>query len=146
MSPRALVPCLVSLCVALVAATGCASSDALVDYSVTGGFGGNGNGIALHVTSAGMATRTSRLDGTQTVQLDAFNLADLKQKISDAQFPGLQPAYECQGCTDEYIYEVTVQLDGHTYATKVTGLETAVYPTSLKTLLTTLDRIGAPPD
>jgi hypothetical protein len=139
MSLRTLVP----LCVVLGAATGCSGSDALVDYSVSGGFA-NGNS-SLHVTSDGMATRTSRLDGTQTVQLDASNLADLKQKIADARFPSLEPAYPCQGCADEYLYEVTVQVDGHTYATQVEGLETAVYPESLKTLLLLLDRIAVPP-
>lgn len=139
MSLRTLVP----LCMVLGAATGCSGSDALVDYSVTGGFA-NGS-TSLHVTSDGMATRTSPLDGTRTVQLDAFNLTDLKQKIADARFPSLQPAYPCSGCADEYLYEVTVQVDGSTYATRVEGLETAVYPESLKTLLLLLEQIAAPP-
>jgi len=137
---------LVSLCVVLGAATGCSGSDDLVDYSVTGGgLDGTGTGDTLHVTSSGRATRTSRLNGTRTLQLDAFNLSDLKQKIADARFPSLQPAYPCSGCADEYLYEVTVQVDGSTYATRVEGLETAVYPESLKTLLTTLDEIAVPP-
>lgn len=145
MSLRTLVPVLVPLCVALGAATGCSASDALVDYSVTGGLDGTGNGNSLHVTFAGMATRTSRAGGTQTVPLDAITFADLKQEIADAQFPNLQPVYECPGCGDEYVYQVTVQVDGTPYAARVEGLEEAVYPESLKTLLTTLDQIAAPP-
>jgi hypothetical protein len=140
MSPRTLVP----LCVALGAATGCSGSDPLVDYSVTGGFGGNGDGTSLHVTSAGMATRTSRDGGTQTVQLDATTVADLNQKIASAQFPGLQPVYGCPGCADEYVYEVTVEIDGTTYAAKVDQFASPV-PESLQTLLTTLGQIAAPP-
>ena len=139
MSPRTLAP----LCLALGAATACTSPDTLVDYSVSGGFASGST--TLHVTTDGVATRTSALDGTHTLKLDAFNFADLKQKIDDAQFPGLQPAYPCAGCADEFVYEVTVQLDGHTYATKVEGLDIAVYPASLKTLLNTLDTIAAPP-
>lgn len=141
MSLRTLVP----LCVALGAAAGCSGSAALVDYSVSGGFGGNGDGTSLHVTSAGMATRTSLQGGTQTVQLDAITFADLKQKIADAQFPSLQPLYACPGCADEYVYEVMAQVDGNPYATKVEGLASAVYPESLQTLLTTLGQIADPP-
>ena len=142
MSLRTLVP----LCVALGAAAGCSSSssDPLVDYKVTGGFSADGNGTSLHVTSAGMATRTSRAGGTQTVQLDATTLADLNQKIADAQFPGLQPTYGCPSCADEYVYEVTVQVDGNTYAAKVDQFASPV-PEGLQTLLTTLGQIAAPP-
>lgn len=140
MSPRTLVP----LCVALGAATGCSGPQALVDYSVTGGFDGNGNGTSLHVTYTGMATRTSRAGGTQTVQLDASTFADLKQKIADAQFPSLQPLYACSGCADEYTYEVTVQVDGNAYAARVEEFASTV-PESLQILLTTLGQIADPP-
>lgn len=140
MSPRALVP----LCVALGAATSCTGSDTLVDDSVTGGFTGNSGGSSLHVTPDGVATRTSR-EGTQSLQLDSFTLTGLKQKIADAQFPSLAPEYPCPGCADELLYEVTVQLDGHSYSTRVEGLDHTVYPESLKTLLTTLDEIAVPP-
>ena len=140
MAPRTLVP----LCVALGAASGCSGSDALVDYGVTGGLDGQGNGTSLHVTSDGVATRTSRDGGTQTVQLAATTVADLKQKIASAQFPGLQPVYGCPGCADEYVYEVTVEVNGFTYATRVDQFASPV-PDSLQTLLTTLGQIAAPP-
>jgi len=140
MSPRSLVP----LCVALGAATGCSASDPLVDYSVTGGFDGNGNGTSLHVTSDGRATRTSRAGGTQTVQLDATTVADLNQKIANAQFPSLQPVYGCPSCADEYVYEVTVEVNGDTYVARVDQSASTV-PENLQTLLTTLGQIAAPP-
>lgn len=140
MSLRTLVP----LCVTLGAAAGCSGSDALVDYSVTGGLTGNGNGTSLHVTSTGMATRTSREGGTQTVQLDATTFGDLKRRIADAQFPSLQPTYGCPGCADGYVYEVTVEVDGSTYAAKVDQFASTV-PESLQTLITTLGQIAAPP-
>jgi hypothetical protein len=140
MSPRTLVP----LCVALGAASGCSGSDALVDYGITGGLDGKGNGTSLHVTSDGLATRTSRDGGTQTVQLDATTVADLNQKIADAQFPSLQPVYGCPGCADEYVYEVTVEVNGFTYAARVDQFASPV-PESLQTLLTTLGQIAAPP-
>jgi hypothetical protein len=141
MSPRTLVP----LCVALGTTAGCSGSEPLVDYGTAGGLAGNGNGTSLHVTSDGMATRTSRTGGTQTVQLDATTFADLKQTIAAAQFPGLQPTYGCLSCADAYVYEVTVQVDGNTYATRTDGLENAASPESLKTLLLTLDQIANPP-
>jgi hypothetical protein len=130
--------------VALGAAIGCSGSDTLVDYGVTGGFDGHGNGTSLHVTSDGMATRTSRAGGTQTIQLDATTVADLNQKIANAQFPSLQPVYGCPGCADEYVYEVTVEVNGYTYVARVDQLASMV-PESLQTLLTTLGQIAAPP-
>lgn len=136
---------LVPLCVALGAATGCTSSAPLVDYSVTGGFSGAGDGTSLHITADGVATRASFVSSTRIVQLDALHLADLEQKIAGAQFPSLQPLYRCSHCADDYRYNVTVLIDGSSYATSVEGRETAVYPDSLRTLLLLLDQIAAPP-
>jgi hypothetical protein len=80
--------------------------------------------------------------GPQTVQLDASDLADLKQAISGAQFPSLQPSYTCSLCVDAFRYEVTVVIDGSTYATRVDLA--AVYPDGLRTLLLLLDHIADP--
>jgi hypothetical protein len=120
---------LVSLWVALGAATGCTSAPPRVDYRITGGFSGTGDGTSLHLAVDGLGTRTSSMGGPQTVQLDASDLADLKQAISGAQFPSLQPAYTCSSCVDAFRYEVTVVIDGSTYATRVDLA--AVYPATV---------------
>jgi hypothetical protein len=136
-------PPLLLLVLVLTAVVGCASkSDDLIDYTVTGGFTGDGDGTDLHVAQDGTATRPTRDGGTQTAVLDAATVVDLRQKISDAQFATLEPQYSCN-CNDDYVYNVSVEPDGTHYT--VTVHATSQYPARLKTLIDTLKDIGQRP-
>jgi hypothetical protein len=95
---------------ALVAGCTGHASQGAINFEVTGGFTGTGDGTpALRIEPDGTATRTSA-GRTQTTRLDLATLHDLQAKIDAAQFPMLEPAY--MGCADCYVYEVSVQLDG----------------------------------
>lgn len=127
---------------ALGAAACATSSLEEVDYRVTGGFDGTGDGTSLHVTSDGTATKTTSAGGTVTEQLDAATFSDLKSKISAAQFPTLEPRYPCAGgCSDHYVYEISVELDDRTYEVKVDEFG-AEPPAGLQALITTLQQIA----
>ena len=124
-------------------AVGCTShGDELVDYRVSGGLTGNGDGTSLQLNTAGVGTRTSRAGGTATVTLDATALADLNSKITAAQFSTLQPSYGCNGCADQLVYEVAVQLDGRRYEVSAdSGIDV---PGGLQALLATLTQLAPP--
>ena len=124
-------------------AVGCAShSDELVDYRVTGGLTGNGDGTSLQLNTDGVGTRTSKAGGTVPVTLDATALADLNRKITAAQFATLQPSYGCNGCGDQFVYQVAVQLDGARHEVSVDSGEAV--PDGLQALLATLLQLAPP--
>lgn len=140
MSLRQLVP----LSFVLGALGGCAPDvgvDGPVDYRVTGGFSGGGDGTTLHIERDGTATRTVS-GGTQTATLDAVTLDDLHQKIVDAGFPGLPPMYACN-CADDLTYHISVHLDGSTRTVAADSL--APIPERLKTVIETLQDIHQRP-
>ena len=119
-------------------ATGCTSpADGLIDFRVTGGLSGRGDGTALHVEPDGTATRTNPDGGMQTVTLDPTTLAILHREIDDAQFPTLAPSYP--GCCDHDVYDVTLQQGGATY--HVSADSAAQIPAGLSTLIGTLQDI-----
>jgi hypothetical protein len=120
-------------------AGGCTSADiGSIDYRVTGGFSGGGDGTALHVEPDGTATKQSE-GVTRTVQLDPQVMADLYSKVRAADFPSLAPAYECS-CADVYIYEITVEVDGEDR--KVSAWMQAQVPERLSTLITSLRQLA----
>jgi hypothetical protein len=129
------------VCCALGA--GCASQPGtLVDYQVTGGFAGNGDGTSLVLDTSGIGTRTTT-SGATPVHLEPAQLADLNAKIRDARFATLQPTYGCNGCTDGFVYDIAVQSSGRHY--EVSFDESSAYPDGLRALLATLKQL-APPD
>jgi len=123
---------------AAAACGGMGEIDGPIDFNVTGGLSGNGDGTALHIELDGTTTRPKAGGGTETTVLDAMTLADLHAKIIDAQFAMLAPLYPC-GCTDGYIYNTSVQIDGtqHTVAAE----DLAQYPERLKVVIDTLKGI-----
>ena len=129
------------MCLALGA--GCSSQPGeLVDYQVTGGLTGHGDGSSLTLDTRGVGTRTTT-SGAIPVQLDPAALSDLNAKIRDAQFATLQPTYGCNGCTDGFVYDIAVQSGGRHY--EVSFDESSAYPGGLRTLLATLKQL-APAD
>jgi hypothetical protein len=122
-----------------ILAAGCVShaSDDLVDFAVSGGFSGQGDGTALHIEADGTATRTTRDGGTQTIALDAATLGVVRRKISDAPFPTLASSYGCS-CADEFVYNLTVPLDGNTYKVDATTVPSGHTPAPVVALIGTL--------
>jgi len=131
------------LCLALGA--GCSSQPgALVDYQVSGGLTGRGDGTSLTLDTSGIGARTTVHDGSVPVQLDPTQLADLNAKIRAAQFATLQPSYGCHGCVDQFVYEIAVQSDGRRYEVSVDQDDTITYPEGLHALLVTLKQLAPP--
>lgn len=137
------VTSILPLCFAI--ATGCSSQPTeLVDYRVTGGLAGGGDGPSLTLDSRGSGTRTTSNGDTVPVHLGAAALADLNARIRDAQFATLQPSYGCHGCNDQYVYEIAVQSDGRHYEVSVDKDSTVVYPDGLRALIATLTQLAPP--
>jgi len=119
----------------VLAAAGCTSgADGPIDYRVTGGLGGTGDGTVLHIELDGTTTRTVAGE-TETGVLDAATLADLRTKIAAAKFPALDPMYSCS-CVDDFVNVISVQLDGGTHT--VAADTTAEVPAALETVIDTL--------
>src|SRR5262245_4561964 len=90
--------------------------DGPINYRSSGGFSGRGDGSpALRIDVSGAVTRQKPGSPTESAVLDTATLADLHDKILDAEFPALAPIYDCPPCGDDYIFEVSVQLDGTLY-------------------------------
>jgi hypothetical protein len=132
---------IMSLCLALAAA--CSSQrGTLVDYQVTGGLSGNGDGTSLTLDTSGVGTRTTVHGDAVPVRLDPAALAALNTEIRDAQFAKLQPSYGCNGCNDQFVYEIAVQSSGRHYEVSVD--EGSTHPDGLRALLTTLKQLAPP--
>ena len=126
-----------------LAAVGCASpSNGPIDFRVSGGLTGQGDGTAIHIEANGTATRTSPTDGTVTEQIDPATLATLQGQIRDAQFPGLAPEYGCLGCADAYFYTVTVELDGASYTVAADNSQSTGEPAALMAVIDTLKQLA----
>jgi len=128
--------CLLPLGLLLGLAAGCTSSPTRgpIDFQVTGGFAGGGDGTpSLRIEPDGTATRAG-----QTFQLDRMTLDDLDAKVEAAQFPTLAATYS--GCADCYVYEVSVQLDGSSYTVAADTL--AQVPPALQAVIDTLKDIS----
>lgn len=134
------------LCLAgLALVAGCSSqTGVLVDYQVTGGLTGRGDGTSLTVDTSGVGTRTSAHDGPIALQLDPAALADLNAKIRDAQFATLQPSYGCNGCNDQFVYKIAAQSNGQRYEVSVDQNDSLTYPEGLHALVTTLKQLAPP--
>lgn len=129
------------LCFAIAA--GCSSQPTdLIDYQVTGGLAGNGDGTSLTLDSRGIGTRTTSNGDTVPVHLGAAALDDLNAKIHDAQFATLQPSYGCHGCNDQYVYQIAVLSDGRHYEVSVDKDSSVVYPDGLRALIATLTQLA----
>jgi hypothetical protein len=131
------------LLVLFAGASGCTSQvtgevDGPIDYRVTGGFSGGGDGTALHVELDGTVTRHTDQQGTQTAMLDLATLDDLHQKILDARFATLDPAYLCD-CADDYVYNVSVHVDGSVHTVMAHTLGS--FPDRLRAVIDTLEDI-----
>jgi hypothetical protein len=134
---RFLVPC----ALAVLAGGGCADSEpGAIDYELTGGF--TGVHANVHIDPDGKFSGTKEDRTTVNGQLDAAELADLQNKVDQAQFATLEPMYECD-CADDFLHTITVDIDGTEYTVKADG--TADYPARLKPVIDTLKQLVAIP-
>src|SRR5262249_11287200 len=106
--------------VLFAAASGCATDhvmgqvDGPIDYRVTGGISGGGDGTSLHVELDGTVTRHTNDKGTQTATIAPMTLDDLRQKILDARFATLAAQYP-GSVVDGFADNVSVHVDGNVY-------------------------------
>jgi|GEM_PF-5568349 len=102
----------------LTLATGCIGQqvDGPIDYKVTGGLDGSGDGTAaVHIELDGTMTRTPAGHGPRITKLDRATLGDLRRAIDAANLPDHSEYVEC---CDRYTHSVSVELGGdlHTVA------------------------------
>lgn len=96
-------------------AGGCSASslDGPIDYEVTGGIAGRGDGTpALHIELDGTMTRTAPDGAAETITLDPATLDALRDKIERADLASLSGYYRC--CADDYVHRVSATIDGTT--------------------------------
>ena len=126
---------------AFLTVAGCADGkNGAIDYQLTGGF--VGLHASVHIDPDGKLSGTKEGGSAVTGQLDAAALADVQNKVDQAQFATLEPMYECS-CADDLLHTITVDVDGTEYTVKADG--TADYPDRLKPLINTLQRMVEPP-
>ena len=90
-----------------------------VDYEVTGGPTGSGNGTSLQISEIGWMTRHTAERGTEDGLLDGLTLYGLDLKVINAQLPSLCSTYSCAGCAGDYVHKLTVYLDDAPYTVQV---------------------------
>jgi hypothetical protein len=127
----------------LGAAAGCSGhSQGPIDFQVTGGFTGHGDGTpSLRIEPDGTVTRQPTGGPTETGTLDPTTLDDLEAKVDAAQFATLAPAYTA--CADCYVNVVSVQLDGTSFTVQADTV--AKIPMPLTTVIATLKDIALQP-
>jgi hypothetical protein len=114
-----------------------------VDYEVTGGPSGSGNGTWLEIAEIGSLTRHTTERGTEEGLLDGLTHYGLYRKVITADIPRLCRSYSCDGCTGDYIHKLTVYLDGAPYTVEV-GFR-ASPPERLVALINTVQNITTRP-
>jgi hypothetical protein len=108
------------------ALSGCSSTrpaDGAIDYRVSGGLSGQGDGTAaLHVEMDGTVTRTRPGGGSETATLTPAARDALYQKVTDADFASLAATYDC-ACADDVVQVVTAHVGGvaHTVEAHMLG-------------------------
>lgn len=101
-------------------AAGCVSQqvDGPIDYQVTGGLDGHGDGTAaLHIELNGTMTRTPAGGIPQVTKLDRATLGNLRQAIAEAD---LSAQGDYTECCDRYEHVVSVELGGELRTVAVT--------------------------
>jgi hypothetical protein len=121
------------------AASACTSTtEGSVDFAVSGGFAGNGDGTTpLHIEPDGTLLRTRPTHNELSV-LDPAVTADLYDKIANARFATLDPMYPA--CCDDYVYVVTVEVGGSLYVVQAHTL--AKIPDRLQAVIDALTGIA----
>ena len=110
-----------------------------IDYRVTGGLSGDGNGTSLHIEANGAVTRETLEHGTEQGRIDQATVDALVSKVRSAQFATLCSMYQCSGCADDFVDEVSVHLDDVTVTARASQLGDP--PAGLQDLITALRQV-----
>jgi len=105
----------------LTMAAGCVGApiDGAIDYEVTGGLGGGGDGTAaLHIEPDGTVTRTRPGRPPEVGTLSVTALRNLRDKIAAANIGSLDDSYV--ECCDRYEHVVSVERAGLVHTVAVT--------------------------
>lgn len=106
-----------------------------IDYAITGGFSGGGDGTSLHVEQDGTLTRRNHSGPTETGRVDRMTIDALDARIEAAEFPALEARYGSDAA-DDFLHRITVQIDGDTHT--VEAATEASYPERLKAVVDAL--------
>jgi len=126
------LPRLITLCLVAAAAAACTTDEQALDYTVSGGLAGQGDGTALSIDLHDGEVTQHAGGNTVHLVLAPAELAHLQQLVADAQFPTLAPEYHCS-CSDMYVRAVEVRLGGAAHRVAVD--DTAAVPSPLQSLL-----------
>jgi hypothetical protein len=114
-----------------------------VDYEVTGGPTGNGDGTSLHMAQDGSVTLHTSERGTEHGWLDGLTLYGLFHRVTNAQLPTLCTMYSCADCGADRIHNLTVWLNNFPYTVRASFA--AVPPTRLTSLIDWVQEITTHP-
>jgi hypothetical protein len=112
-------------------------------YEVTGGPTGVGNGTLLHMGVDGSVTLQTAARGTEQGSLDSLTLYGLFRRAITAELPTLCTVYSCDGCSADYVHNLTLWMSGVPYTVRA-GFR-AVIPTRLTSLLDWVQAITTRP-
>lgn len=136
-----------AILVASAAAAGCATDEQRLDYTVSGGLIGHGDGTAASVDlHDGHVILQLAVGRAVETTLAPAELASLRHLVHEANFPALEPVYDCSrdglACNDSFILKLAVVLDGETYEVAVD--DRASRPPPLHALLDTVYALTHP--
>jgi len=103
------------LAIAALTIAGCSTTnpaiDGPIDYQVTGGIAGSGDGTpALHIELSGAMTRTAPGRAPESSTLDASTLASIRSKVEAADLASLDEVYTAGA--DDFVEVVSARVDG----------------------------------
>jgi len=103
------------LAIAVLTLAGCSTTkpaiDGPIDYQVTGGIVGSGDGTpALHIELNGAMTRTAPGRAPESSMLDASTLASVRSKVEAADLASLDEVYTAGA--DDFVHVLSVSVDG----------------------------------
>jgi hypothetical protein len=113
------------------------------DYVVTGGPTGNGNGTSLNMAQDGTVTLTTNERGTQQGWLDGLTQYGLFRKATSAELPTLCATYSCEGCSNDYVHNLTILFNDVPYTVRANFR--ATMPERLSTLINYVQGITTRP-
>jgi hypothetical protein len=111
-----------------------------IQYEVTGGPAGIGNGTSLYIAESGWSTLRTTEGGTDQGWLEIHLHYGLFVKATQAELPTRCKVYSCEGCSDDYVHNLTVRMNNVPYTVRASFR--AVLPERLATLITAVRNIN----
>jgi hypothetical protein len=114
-----------------------------IDYQVTGGPNGTGNGTSLHITEEGWVTLRTAERGIEQGWLEVHAHYGLFRKSTSADLPTLCAMYSCAGCTGDFVHNLSVSYNDIPYTARASFR--AIPPERLIVLIDAVRSIIAAP-